>query len=769
MFEINRILLTKTLLFDSLDFEVPKGLSVLYGLNQSSAKTSGNGNAAGKSALVSQFGEILFEEPIVGTKKDAVKSGRRQLDMMFDKTPVKLTRINTKTELAVNGKKGKKLRTKAFYKEWLNKNLPISKMEYDTYVHLDARKAHPLVMGSSVERKRFFTQFFALDKMDIERRLFMAELNTLQRTRAAYNELAKEYARVRESALGQDEREHLVKKVRIKRKRLVELQQQATELSNLGQLLQFEANSGEQLEQLFKVMQTRDVQVEEYDDKLTLTSENLRANKANLNDAQRYERYLVERSAYDKAVSQLGEAALALIEAHGQDTATEKARKRARAYRDAVSELEQVDRKASKLERVVGRDIKSELKHDKKARDYDEAELRAERKALKHQLQHAEKFKRGQCETCGQDVVVKSPKKIQQRIDAIDEKLDAVEAYAAYSEARAEQKEAVRELAEVNAVREKLRETVAKNKKYVKIAVQLIDLPTKPNKFVGRKMEVNVLQRMVDEDRDTLQLLKLMRPNLDTIIALSQLTKSERKKADAASELHQAINEMQEYLSRNDSVLAVDDARQEDLAALKVKLKKLKLELADEEALKLLIEGYSEKEMKRMAVRLIGRRLMTEVNKYARLVFTEDYVFDFEWKSSDLNLIVNRRYDAVDKKGKKTGKKVVKTSDVRKLSGAESKLFTIVLVMALLTFVPERRRCNLMILDEPSANMSPETLKQFQDILPVLNQIIPSIIVVTPDATERYKNAKEFTMVKVNGMGRLVTGHPDQHKKRISA
>ncbi len=153
--------------------------------------------------------------------------------------------------------------------------------------------------------------------------------------------------------------------------------------------------------------------------------------------------------------------------------------------------------------------------------------------------------------------------------------------------------------------------------------------------------------------------------------------------------------------------------------------------------------------MKRMAIKAISARLMAEVNKYARHVFAEDYTFEFNWDSSQLNLLVNRKY------GKKT-----LTSDVRKLSGAESKLFTIVLVLALLTFVPARKRCNLMILDEPTANFSPETIERFKALLPILNKVIPSIIVVTPKTDERYEGAQEFTMLKENGQSILVPGHP---------
>ena len=69
------------------------------------------------------------------------------------------------------------------------------------------------------------------------------------------------------------------------------------------------------------------------------------------------------------------------------------------------------------------------------------------------------------------------------------------------------------------------------------------------------------------------------------------------------------------------------------------------------------------------------------------------------------------------------------------------------------------------ILDEPSANLSLESLDKFKSLLPVLNKVIPSIIVITPRTDERYENAKEFTVVKTKGSSTIVAGHPSTIKK----
>jgi DNA repair exonuclease SbcCD ATPase subunit len=186
---------------------------------------------------------------------------------------------------------------------------------------------------------------------------------------------------------------------------------------------------------------------------------------------------------------------------------------------------------------------------------------------------------------------------------------------------------------------------------------------------------------------------------------------------------------------------------------MKDRLLEMRAELINEEPLKLLVEAYSDKAMKRMAIKSVSTKLMHEINKYAKLIFPEDFDFGFSWESSKISLTVTRKY--------RQGKKVkTLTSDVRKLSGAESKLYTFILVLAHLTFVPARKRSNVLILDEPDSNMSAETSEAFKKLLPILNKVIPSIIVITPRTEQRYEGAQEFTVLKEKGEAKIVSGHP---------
>ena len=71
-------------------------------------------------------------------------------------------------------------------------------------------------------------------------------------------------------------------------------------------------------------------------------------------------------------------------------------------------------------------------------------------------------------------------------------------------------------------------------------------------------------------------------------------------------------------------------------------------------------------------------------------------------------------------------------SDVRRLSASERKMFALVLIPALMSFIPKDRRSNLLILDEPDANMSAVVRESLVRFLPTLNRIVPNIVYITP-------------------------------------
>ena len=237
-----------------------------------------------------------------------------------------------------------------------------------------------------------------------------------------------------------------------------------------------------------------------------------------------------------------------------------------------------------------------------------------------------------------------------------------------------------------------------------------------------------------------LAVLDFCKPHIETIRDLETLTEQDRNKRFDLTEL----DGLQEEVTEVKIALEIHKSVRGKAKNVKSRIEEISVLVENEKALELLVEGYAEKAIKKMAVEAISQRLMSTVNKYAPLVF-EDYHFEFVW-NSQISLLVSRNGG--------------EPTDVRKLSGAESKLFTLILVLSLLMFVPKAKRLSLIILDEPLASFSEETGELFHKLLPHIQQVIPSILVVTPDARERFEGANEFTVVKTSKGSQIVQGHP---------
>lgn len=180
-----------------------------------------------------------------------------------------------------------------------------------------------------------------------------------------------------------------------------------------------------------------------------------------------------------------------------------------------------------------------------------------------------------------------------------------------------------------------------------------------------------------------------------------------------------------------------------EIVAIKKQIKEYTILLRDMPVYELLHKAYSTSGIKRLILTSICKTLETNINKYSKLIFEEG--FSFKIDPITLSILVKRRYG--------------KPSDIRYFSGAESRLFAIVFLLALLPMIPSNRRANILILDEPSANMDTGSLETFRDvILPKLAKIVPSIVVITPNQELVPHNANCYTVVKHGGYSTLVKG-----------
>jgi DNA repair exonuclease SbcCD ATPase subunit len=177
---------------------------------------------------------------------------------------------------------------------------------------------------------------------------------------------------------------------------------------------------------------------------------------------------------------------------------------------------------------------------------------------------------------------------------------------------------------------------------------------------------------------------------------------------------------------------------------LRHRLQELETRTQDIPVYEALVDAYSNKGIKLLQIKRLAAMTERNLNMYSSLLYANKFRFKLSVDVNKFDVTVHRMY----------GKRVI-SSDVRNLSGAESRAFSFLLPLAILPMIPADRRYNVLILDEPTANMDPIMQHSFiNDFLPRLNTIVPHIIVVTPLA-ENFSKAKVITVTNINGESRL--------------
>jgi DNA repair exonuclease SbcCD ATPase subunit len=752
-----------------ITFKIQPGLSVLYGLNQAAGMNAENGNAVGKSLLLSSIAETIRGIPIIGERGDRVQEGTRSVvftDHVGHDINVRRSSNGRgdKLELFEDGK-SMDFRTIAASKEYIDQHWPLSDLDYSTYGHLDSRAPHPLVMGSSAQRKEFFTEFFNLERLDAERKLYNSYLRELKTVRASYDEVNTQLASIQVRRMSDKDRAAAEKIRDTLQDRLTELEEQVSKAQYVARLIAFGARADKEIVRLRKEYKTlnseaiADANAEIWDtirSKKAQRSEiegSLRKAELTLRD---YENYTRSIAKYTEAFDDLSQEALDAIEAEGFESALEQSGEAAQKAMKLKAQIDTLNEQLDALEAKLDEKLPAKVI----APEQDEEDLRVLERTYKHHLEHATKFGSGVCDSCGQTVQTKDPAEVKERLAAVREQLkqhEAAHVYAKALELRTAQTAKFNELDDKAGL---LGEERTKLVKIGKIYKELNALPSKPapfdaeipsdNEIDSFRAKIGELAKEIDIEQEKESFLKSILPNIDTINEFLNLTPEQKTTAHELDSLNEKVRTARESYTQALSQLSVENSLAQQIEELRERATELAEKLKEESKIKFLVEAYSDKNIKKLVVEQIGARLMALVNKYAQQVFEESYRFEFQW-DTDISILAYRANG--------------KVSDVRKLSGAESTLFTIILVCALLSFVPAKKRCNFMILDEPTSHMSAHNKEILHNALKLLTGLIPSIIIVTPKMEERYHGATEYTVVKGrDGVSRLEEGHPDEIK-----
>ena len=700
-------------------------INLVLGQNFNGGGGASNPNGAGKSLFFSQIVEFITDEPVVGVKKDKIRRGTRILEFSKSGKRYKATRSfsegKEKITIECNGK-DLGIRELKAGKELIDSVIGLSREELYTFVYLDSQVGHPLIHGDTAARKSFFVSFFKQ----------FGVLSNFRKLVAAQVDLCKgdliriEEAQARMNALKAKLPSTTVKKLKDTVDALHE------ESESLATTVPELVRANGVREKYFAIRSTLrslclETQVNSLDD-ITVKRKELRATGRLLSQQQdvldRYEEWAKSNSdtaaRLDELVTEVGSLdekelkhKLSLLEL-SLYTAKEDLRK----AKTSVSDLE------DRLDVLL-----------------------ASKKKTKHRIEHLSSDD-GKCPTCGSDYVNKESAtelaSARSRLKALTRDLDSVAGELAGA------KEALVTTAEYL---EKLRIRHTKLESKLRVLDEYTRLKsyrsTAPSKPTHSQEQITYGLSNVDTVLDQLTSMLPMFELRDEWLAVDTHIKSRLKTLNLA-EINAKMTEVSSKLAaarvEYERVLAL----RSEISEISDRITELNSKVDNLDALKVLESAFSKKGIEMILIRSLCASLEQQVNKYSKLLFPEDYTFTFEL-DTNFSILVTRVHN-----------KNSETSDVRKLSGAERKLFSLVLLISLLSFVPKAKRTNLLVLDEPTAAMGEDNKASLIRFLPVLQSIIPNIVVITPLDKQDYSviNPRVWTVQKKGMQSRIVEGGP---------
>lgn len=696
-----------------------KGVSLILGRNLDSSNQNTNG--CGKSLFFSQLPELLIGEPTIGFKQDLIRKGHTSLTFKTGDNTYKVTRQFKPGEKIHIEKNGVDLeyRELSVAKAELRKLLPFNPEEVLSLLYLDSRIPHPLVRGSSSIRQKFFMDFFRMNSAPAMRKLIKADIDALSSKSGAYK-VHQERLKELKSKLDAHDLDQLLSRQEKVKSSLVKYEVKAKHYASLERIrddyesIKVEAAALKDL----GVSSWREAQ-----DEAVSIEEKLSSVAEQLSQWKRYDSWVENQQ---ELLTRKKEVKAALRAFPQQEALTVK--QLTISIDELVEDIDSYNAKLDKL-KVRLREVSESV----------EDSARSELKAAKRKYKDLEEAT-GSCPTCGAAYDNKHAKKelrivdgtitsiqvgleeIGCRRDALIEKKDSIEASL---KIKCETLEAWRKVRKLKNEQDSWEEseTVKEPKTDKDILVERrAKLKAKYQTLLSSKPVFIALRDYKDLSKDDLLLLRGESPT-SKLLALHE----------ESGELKMQVEEVKELTA--------------EYKKLKADLKSIESELDEKAALDVLFEAFSKKGVESLMIKLVCDRLEQQVNKYARLLFPEDFKFKFDLETQ-FNITVTRKY----------GKGEI-TSDVRKLSGAESLLFSLILLISLLAFVPPKNRTNLLILDEPQSTFGPEMKQSFNKFLPILNSVIPHIIVITPDpgpGEEYPKGTRVYTVQKKGGKSTIV-------------
>lgn len=751
---LKNVVVYKDLELTDLDTQ---GFVTVSGYNHDSPNVRNNKNGVGKSLMFGTLPNLFYEaDPLALTKRSKTNMLKKESSIVLEwQSPlgglIRVEQTASKYKVFLNGE-DQKVDRQDVAKTWIKKHFPLSQDEFYSYCYIQTQIPHPFQRSKPSERLKYLTDLFGLDVYDRIRAATKIKLDAAKDAEKESKGIADIYdvtARKQDSLKVTDKTR---KKARKLEKQSDALKEQRNELYDRFAQLTSERKD---VKRYYEIMD----KISALKTKSDNPKKEVKKLRKLLRELENFEEYEEELSKYKKRRADLKEKIAALPVSEADPKALSKKHSKLVGREEEIEELlESLDEELeaygdwkSSVKNLT-KEL-SGLKKPKKTSDELEEELNEATSVVRAYEKLSHKVDGKTCPTCGQDVDLKSLKRAATK--AQDE-IDSIRAQQKYFRVKKQLKEL-----EEDAPKKPKHDKDSLKKEAKKIGTQIeaiedefetiktlnsliakLDALEKPEQVHRPKMPTKDMEGRIEKLEklnDYNQSLKAFTPPSKSAEEIDEEYFAVDKKikaltteiAEIEREAQRAVSKVQEY-----------DHYEGTLVDLRTKLSKLQ-PLIDKRVLyETLYKAYSGTELKLKAMEGRLQLIQDKLNENSHLVYPEQMHFKLFTCPQGVGATVTRVSSDT-------------TTDISIMSGAETNCFRLLWAISILPFVPESRRTDFIVLDEPESNCSDAVRDHLiEHFLPILKKVVPNVYWVTPLSVESFSD-KQWTVEKTKGVSVL--------------
>lgn len=761
------------------------GLYVVSGDNRDST-ISENTNAVGKSRLFSCIATALFENDPMSLDK---RNRKQVLKAKTSSTSVELiphsgvahqiTQTPSKIFISKANKKGEYEDQKAIKLEVARNNIahlfPMSEKMFYATCYIQAQRPCDFQRAKPRERLAFITELFNLDIYDKIRKEFSRRLSELAKAGIEYKTLADELADTQRRLTELDFKEDSVKIKKLKAK-IAEVQSELSKLYEEKGSIDSKIEAAKTKAEIEEKRKKLSAELKELCGESVATEELISTYAKALKAATRYAEHRRELSKYNERLAN-AESKISSLPKLPKGIDSKEVSKRLKKALSKVSSLSDEFEAAES----AALEYDAQMKKYKKLTD----QLKESATAIEATSLYKE-LKLGKMESTSKIMAAVRPViemanvtvALSESLEDVDDHIDSCpicSSKVSFDSIKSTVKKAKRYLKEFDLIERHIELTDQFCKKPEKpivdpkeIEQQLIAAEEEVTKltkyqklFSQHEAYVTALEELKADkpkkqpkpqfDKDTCESvlhvasrLRAIQESLGdkVVIDVAKLVKQRKQLKDSIDKLNEALRPAEDKKRKYEVAKSNFELLIAQRDKLTAKLKSIGPELEKQKLYKGLVDAYSPNKLKLQDAEKILSWLEDSLNRYSHLVFLEPMKFQIRTQKDGISAMAIRNNG--------------ESSDISQLSGAETNCFRLLLALSLIPLLPENKRTNFLILDEPDNNSSDAVRSHLiREFLPKLRAVVPHVFWITPKSVDEFDDYRLIKVIKHGGISEV--------------